>query len=361
MINSENKLLVEAKDFKPSFKDWKIDGAYNPAAIRLPNKKIMLYVRVSERAVKDKGSLLKCPIIISEEEYKTNYQRIKRKDIIRLGNKGEIYLKNGTCKLPNMSHFKSVLLDETGLHIEKIDNTPKFTGMPHDGDYGVEDPRIVRIGERYLMTYVGVSQDEGVSSYLATSEDMIKWKRMGIIFREQNKDVSLFPQKIKDHYVAFNRPESAFYFSKPSIWISYSPDLIYWGRDKNLMRPRPRSWESEKIGAGPPPIKTKQGWLLIYHGVRNVGKGNVYSVGVVLVDLNNPEKVLARTSSKNPLFIPKEIYEKEGTVNNVVFPSGAIPDLNGKDLLLYCGGGDRVVSVKKVRIHDILESMEYYY
>ena len=201
---------------------------------------------------------------------------------------------------------------------------------------------------------------KGVSTSLAVSKNLEKWERKGIIFREQNKDVVLFNEKIKGKYVAFHRPEGFFEFSRPSIWISYSPDLVYWGREKSILQPRRDSWDSDRVGAGAPPIKTKKGWLLIYHGVRRKDDTTFYSAGAVLFDLKNPEKILARSPAKKPLIEPMKNYEKTGFMNNVIFPTGAIIDLKGKDLLIYCGGADSIVSVKKIRIDDILKSMEFY-
>ncbi len=356
----KSKLLLEPKDFKPSFRDWELRGVLNPAAIRLADKKIMLYVRIAENAGAQHGNMIKCPIILGEEKYKVEYEDIEKTEIIRLGRWGEMYLKDGVCRLPTISHFKKVILDESGFNVVEKYDKPVFTGMPGDGEYGVEDPRILKIGNRYLMTYVSISTNEGVSTSLAISKDLKSWKREGIIFREQNKDVVIFPEKIKGKYVALHRPEGFFGFSRPSIWISYSWDLIYWGREKSILRPRGNSWEHERTGAGAPPIKTKKGWLLIYHGVENLGTGRIYSGGAALLDLKNPEKVIARSPAEKALIEPTQAYETKGFIDNVVFPTGAVMDLNKEDLLIYCGGADSVISVKKINIDDILKSMEYY-
>ncbi len=356
----EDKLLLKPEDFKPSFTDWEIKGVLNPAVIRLPNKKILLYVRVAESAVQKEGEMLTCPIMSSEKEYKFDYQKINKGDIVRMGRWGEMYLKDGSCRLPTISHFKRVIIDKEGFNVEEIVQEPVFTGMPGDGDYGVEDPRFTKIGSLYLMTYVSVSINEGVSTSLAVSKDLKKWERRGIIFREQNKDAVIFPEKIKGKYVAFHRPEGFFAFSRPSVWVSYSPDLVYWGRERSILQPREGSWDHRRVGAGAPPIKTKKGWLCIYHGVREYENKNVYSAGAFLVDLKNPEKVLARTPIKKPLIEPNKNYEATGFMNNVIFPTGAISDLNGKELLIYSGGADSVISVRKLGINDIMKSMEYY-
>ena len=355
---TDHKLLLKPEDFKSSLRGMDVEGAFNPAAIRLPNKKIMLYVRVAEgpRKLKRLGS----PIIVSKERYKYKYKierKLKREILARKGN--VLYLRDGVCRLLNLSHFRKVVLNKNGFDVEKIGKRPAFTGLPHDGNLGVEDARIVKVRGKYLMTYVTVSSYEGASTSLAISENLTNWKREGIIFREQNKDVVIFPEKIKGRYVALHRPEGFFSFSKPSVWISYSKDLTYWGEDKSLFHPRSKSWENERIGAGPPPIKTKEGWLVIYHGLKGEGERRKYNAGAVLLSLKNPEKILARTPKTEPLMTPNKSYQKKGYINNVVFPTGIVRDLNEKDLLIYSGGADSITSVEKMPIKKILNSMTY--
>ena len=353
MKEVEDKLLLKPSQFKPSFKGWKIVGVLNPGAERLPEGKIVLYVRVAESVGDFAGGEIKCPVMSSKKEFKAQYQKIERSDIIKRGRWGEMYLKDGTCRLPHISHFKRVILSADGFEVEKIEQKPAFTGIPGEGDYGIEDPRITKIEGKYYMTYVGVSAREGVSTYLAVSNDLMKWKRLGLIFREQNKDVVLFSEKFRGLYVAFNRPESLFEFSKPSIWISYSKDLIFWGRDKNLIRPREGSWEEERLGGGTPPVKTGKGWLMIYHGVRGRDGEKTYSAGALLLAKNNPEKVLARSPANEPLIKPDKRYEQTGYLNNVVFPTDALLSKDGRSLLVFAGGADSVVSVRKIPLENI--------
>ncbi|PIZ83035.1 hypothetical protein COX97_01855 [Candidatus Pacearchaeota archaeon CG_4_10_14_0_2_um_filter_05_32_18] len=358
-MTDKTKILLTPEDFKPSFAKWSILGVFNPGAVRLPNGKIMMYVRISEEGIKHKdGKIFMCPIVTSKNKYGVEYKKILEEEILKTGRWNEVYLKNGTCILPHISHLRRVILNENGFDIEKIEQKPIFAGMPKESDYGVEDPRISEIDGRYYMTYVGVSTSEGVSTYLAVSDDLKKWNRLGLIFREQNKDVVLFPEKINGEYVALNRPESLFSFSKPGIWISYSKDLIYWGKDSNLMRPRgPETWEADRIGAGCPPIKTSKGWLVIYHGVSEEKDRLFYSVGVVLLDLKNPKKIIARSDPKTPFILPDKKFEKEGYINNIIFPTVAIPTLDGKSLLIYSGGADRIVSVRKISFKEIFKHL----
>jgi len=340
----EEKLLLEPRDVKPSVRGWVVSGVLNPAAIRLPNKKIMLYARVAEMPKEHKGTDLKCPVIVSTSTIKKKGYKLSSRNITKgmvLGEEDNvIYLKDNTCRLKTSSHFRRIILDKTGFEVESIDELPVFTGTAEEGQFGVEDPSITKIGDKYYMAYVSVSLNEGVCTSLAVSSNFKKWKRMGIIFREQNKDVTLFPEKIKGMYMALHRPEGFFEFSRPSIWISHSNDLIYWGREKSIMQPRPNSWETERLGAGTTPLKIKEGWLEIYHGVKMGKDSKIYSAGAVLLDKSDPTKII-------------------GFVNNVVFPSEGIPDLDGKHLLVFSGGGDSVTTVKRVAIDDILKHMTF--
>jgi beta-1,2-mannobiose phosphorylase / 1,2-beta-oligomannan phosphorylase len=353
-----DKLLLTPVEFKPTFPDWEVQGVLNPGGMRLPDGRIVLYVRVAESPINNRKDRIKCPVIVDGNNYQGGSDEFSIKKIeSRDGN--IIYIKKGQCRLMNISHFRRVFLKSDGFTIEKIEERPAFTGMAGHSEYGVEDCRITKIGNEYYMTYVIVSKQNGVSTSLAVSNDLLKWKRLGIIFQEQNKDVVLFPEKIKGLYVALNRPESSFDFSKPSIWISYSPDLIYWGKEKAILRTRDNSWEDVRNGAGPPPIKTEKGWLLIYHGVVTKNGNNTYRAGAALLDLSNPEKILARTPPDNPLISPSAKHEKTGFMNNVVFPTTAIPTEDNKDLLIYSGGADSVITVKKIGLDFILKSMRY--
>jgi len=351
------KILLKPEDIKPSFHSWNVKGVLNPGGERMLDGRIMLYARVAETVKEKYKTKYVCPRFSSKNEIA--YEKLGNKDILKKGNSKEIYLKDGLCRLPTISHLRKVILDKSGTKIEEISDKMDFFGTEGEGEYGIEDARITKIGNKYYMTYVGVSTNEGVSTYLASSENMENWNRLGLIFREQNKDVVLFPEKIGGKYVALNRPESNFNFAKPGIWISYSKDLIYWGKESNLIRPRENSWEGNRIGGGCPPIKTSKGWLVIYHGVKDKEEdGRVYSAGVVLLDLKNPEKIIARSSIKVPLIKPILNEEKYGFIDNVVFPTAAVLTLDKKSLLIYSGGADRVVSVRKIKIKDIFKHLK---
>jgi len=352
-LEISEELLLKPYIFKPSFPRWQVKGIFNPAAVRMPNKDIMLLIRVAESPSCDLK--YKYPVIVSRGKYKVRLRSIDKKDFKE--KKGNlIFLNDGTSRLVTLSHFKKIILDKNGFDLKAIYHKPIFYGKKGYENLGVEDPRITKINSKYLMTYVAVSIEEGICAALAISRNLKKWKRKGVIFPDQNKDVVIFPEKIKGKYVALHRPHGSLDFSNPSIWISYSKDLVYWGNEKEILFPRENSWEETRIGPGGPPIKTDKGWLLIYHGKN---KSGTYSAGAALLGLKNPGRIIARSPIDKPLFKPTSMFEKKGFVNKVVFPTGVVEDLDGESLLVYSGAADSYITVKKILIKDILDSLEY--
>ncbi|MFH1710834.1 MAG: hypothetical protein ABH840_00820 [Nanoarchaeota archaeon] len=373
----KEKVLITPSMIKPSLPGLEVLGTFNPGATRLPNGDIVLYVRVMEKLVNSEDKkYLYSPRMIGENDYRMKIDKFDKK-MVKVESELDFVFKDGRKRLTFISHFRRVVLDKSGFRIKSIENKPSFYGLKWDGELGVEDSRITKINGLYVMTYVSLSLDENVSTSYAISNDCIKWYRRGIIFGEQNKDVVMFPEMINNMYVAFDRPEGTFQFSLPHIWISYSENLEFWGEPKSIAISKEGEWDYSRNGAGPPPIKTKDGWLFLYHvvaeyeDVKNLFKGEkikagltdeagqkyVYSVGAVLLDLKNPSKVIAR--APGPVLIPDRPYEK-GTFENksVVFPTGMMLDENGRDILIFSGGGDVVVSVKKVAIEDIMNAMK---
>jgi len=206
---------------------------------------------------------------------------------------------------------------------------------------GVEDPRITMFDGKFYMTYTAYSPI-GVRVSMAESENLITWKRLGILIPdENNKDTALFPQKIGGRYCLLHRRE-------PDIWLAYSDDLLHWTDHEKIMGPVANTWEHTKIGISGPPMLTEQGWLLIYHGV---DQGKVYRQGVALLDLANPAKVKGRCGM--PILEPDEPWEIKGDVPNVVFSCGQA--IKEGVVYLYYGGADRVMAVATAPLEDLLK------
>ena len=213
----------------------------------------------------------------------------------------------------------------------------------------LEDPRITAIDDVYYITYVGYS-DYGCVTILARTQDFENYTRVAVMTLPDDKDVVLFPTKIDGRYAKLDRPMTR----PPSvgdIWISFSPDLIYWGDPRPVMKPRPRKWDSYKIGAGAPPIETPQGWLEIYHGVRTTAAGLLYRLGAVLLDLQEPWRVIGQASEA--ILSPLNSEDLIGNVGNVVFACGAILEDDG-ELKLYYGAADHVMCLATAPMDDVI-------
>lgn len=356
-MKKEANLLITPEMIKPSSKDLKVIGTINPAAVRSRDGKIVLYVRVIEQLKKlEDKSYFYSPRMIGESKYEIKIDRFSKK-IVESGSDFDILFKDGTKRLTFISHLRRVVLDESGMNLISIDKKPSFYGTVHDAELGVEDPRIIEVEGRYVMTYVSLSRKENISTSIAFSEDLINWERKGIIFGEQDKDVVIFPEKVKGWYMAFDRPEGNFQFTPPHIWVAQSDDLLCWGKLKSISVFKKGEKDYGRIGPGCPPIKTKHGWLLIYHTVEEEkDKSFTYSASAALFDLNDPRKIISNSES---IILPNMDYELKLYQNKrIVFPTGIVVDKNGKDLLVYSGGGDVVTSVRKISIDKIMKALK---
>jgi len=240
-----------------------------------------------------------------------------------------------------------------GLHFE-VDRKPVMTPALEGPwalweENGIEDPRITRIDGVYYVMYTACSR-YGHYIALARTEDFQHYERMGVVSGPGNKDGVLFPEKINGLYARLDRP---FGNGVGSIWVSYSPDLIHWGRSERAFPPRARYWDSYRIGASCPPIRTDRGWLEIYHGVKMTSAGPIYRAGAAMLDLDNPAKLLGR--SLIPLLSPREEYERVGDVGNVVFASGAVVEDDG-EVKLYYGAADTSICVATGPLELFIES-----
>lgn len=232
--------------------------------------------------------------------------------------------------------------------------------------YGMEDPRLVEIDHQTFISYVVLSTHfrnrPEVFSALATTTDYHEFTRLGIITGRgaDNKDVVFFPEKLnykasneqeKMTYLSLHRPStwvgSAYGVDMPSIWLGEGESLKSSEKHTLLLKPE-REWEALKVGAGVPPIRTRNGWLIIYHGVSN---DRVYSAGAALLDLKEPNKILGRT--KKPILQPEEPYERFGDVSNVVFPTGAC--IIDGELFVYYGGADKVCCLAKADLGALVD------
>lgn len=233
---------------------------------------------------------------------------------------------------------------------------PEFVMTPSEEEpfktyeaLGIEDPRISFMDGVYYIMYTAYSR-HGARLALAKTTDFQTYDRIALISQPDNKNGVLFPKKINGRYARLDRPFSGVY---GAMWVSYSDDLIAWYDSEVVMTPRPGYWDTDRIGAGVPPIELDYAWLEIYHGVKNTSFGPIYRMGAVLLDLENPAQVIARSAV--PILSPREMYERVGDVGNVVFACGAVVE-DDNTLKLYYGASDTHICVGTARVTDIVDT-----
>ena len=279
--------------------------------------------------------------------------------------------------------YLGLATSEDGIHFVRQSDKPLISPDVDGADGGgVEDPRLVKIDDYYFLTYAsrvfapgqywredkeyfGFQPKAGpkvliyndTETHLAVSKDLIKWKKLGRITdsRHDDRDVVLFPEKINGKYVKLSRAMDKYGRpypnEKPSIWISFSDDLLEWPREEELFYQGKEDWEGEKVGGSCPPIKTPYGWLFIYHGVSSKDKN--YRVGAMLLDLQNPRKILAKT--KKFIMEPEYPYEKNGFYSGCVFPTGIVEIKD--EYYIYYGAGDQCICLCTINKEELLQGL----
>ncbi len=240
----------------------------------------------------------------------------------------------------------------------QIDSHPTLSADPEhfpEEIWGIEDPRITYVPElsRYAVVYTAYTR-EGPGVALAFTEDFAHFERYGLIMQPEDKDAALLPHRIGGHWALIHRPVGAL---GAHMWISYSSNLRHWGSHKLMLEARLGGWwDANRIGLSPPPIETPQGWLVIYHGVRQNAAGSIYRLGLALFDLHTPERCLKR--SDEWIFGPEESYERDGDVDNVIFPCGCNLAADGDTLYLYYGAADSSIALATGSVFALLEWLE---
>ena len=224
--------------------------------------------------------------------------------------------------------------------------------LSFDGDYGY-DPRVTFIDDHYYVTWC--NGYHGPTIGIAWTDDFKTFHQLENAFLPYNRNGVLFPRKIGGRFAMLSRPSDTGHTAFGDIFYSESPDMEYWGRHRHVMAPAPfevSAWQCMKIGAGPVPIETSEGWLLIYHGVLRSCNGYVYAFGSALLDLEEPWKVIVRSGQY--LISPREIYERTGDVPNVTFPCAALHDPDTGRIAVYYGCADTVTGLAFGYIPEIV-------
>jgi predicted GH43/DUF377 family glycosyl hydrolase len=340
----ENPILTP-EAVVPSRSELEVVGVFNPAVTR-HDADVVLLLRVAEAAPASAAEIT-APVFDAQR----GQLEIKR---WRRGAKGldasdpRVVTIGGQAWLTSLSHLR-VARSTDGIHFD-VEQTPAlFPATPYES-FGVEDPRITHMDGVYWINYTAVSP-HGIATALASTTDFRTFRRHGIIFPPNNRDVTIFPERIDGRYVALHRPMPEG-IGQPAIWSASSGDLLSWGAHRLVATAREGTWDDAKIGGGAVPVRVKAGdteaWLAIYHGVTR--SPMTYSLGALLLDLRDPSRVLAR--SRTPILAPEAPYEREGFFGGVVFTCGLLVD--GDQLWIYYGAADGVTAVAVLSMADIL-------
>jgi beta-1,2-mannobiose phosphorylase / 1,2-beta-oligomannan phosphorylase len=329
--------------------DLKVVGVFNAAVIRHDGD-VVLLLRVSETpkgipsnevaaAVYDPGSNL-----LEIKRWSRDAPDLDLSDPRSIDTEGKTWLTS-------ISHLR-VARSTDGIHFE-VEPAPAMSAENEYESYGIEDPRITLIDDTYWINYTAVSP-LGITTGLASTRDFKSFERHGLIFSPPNRDVTIFPEKIGGQYVALHRPMPEG-LGKPAIWIATSPDMLSWGSHRYVAGARHASWDDEKIGGGAVPFRVNtggvNGWLEVYHGVTEAS--TTYSLGALLLDADDPGKVIAR--SPEPILAPETPYEREGFFGGVVFTCGLIAE--GDLVRIYYGAADGVMAVADLSLKEILAGL----
>jgi len=227
-------------------------------------------------------------------------------------------------------------------------------GKPFNPNYAY-DPRLVEIDGVYYIIWC--TDFGGAALGLGMTTDFKKFTRLENPFPPFNRNGVLFPQKVNGRYLLLSRPSDSGHTLFGDIFLSESPDLRHWGRHRRVMAKGGSGWwQSTKIGSGPIPIETDEGWLLFYHGVCTTCSGYVYSMGAALLDISNPSRVLYRSAEH--LLTPEQPYETTGFVPNVVFPCATLHDAPTGRIAIYYGAADTCVALAFAQADELIEYMK---
>ncbi|WP_179394137.1 glycoside hydrolase family 130 protein [Lacticaseibacillus absianus] len=338
--------LVTPADVRPSRPDFEVVGAFNGAVAKFGDETIML-LRVAERPIQQPGQLL-TPVYDAEKDttevVKLDPAAYDLSDSRVIRPKGE---NAEFAYLTSLSHIRCAR-SRDGQHFT-VDDQPFI--YPHDAyeTFGIEDPRCTQIGDTYYINFSAVSK-MGICVQLVSTKDFAHYQDEGIMFLPDNKDVAIFEGTASGRYWTLSRP------TVPStgvhdVWISASTNLHDWGGHRFLFTGSRDGWDNGRVGAGMPPFLTQAGWLEIYHAAN---KQNQYCLGAMLLDRDDPTKILARTAA--PIMVPSAPYETDGFFGDVVFTCGGI--VEGDRLTLYYGAADTRMAAAELSIQEILGALK---
>ncbi len=355
---SEARLLSPA-DIAPSRDDVEVIGVFNPGVI-YTEEEVLMFARVAERPLEKRREFTGLPHWTTDGRYAVDW--VANAELQQIDPRVVKTKADDCLRLTSVSHLR-VFRRKLGSSDDWSQGLLFLPESPSE-EFGIEDARVTRIDQTYWITYVAVSR-AGAATALASSEDMLTFQRHGLIFAPENKDVVLIPQQINGIYYALHRPNPNSHFSPPQIWLAQSHDLIHWGGHEPLIAGC-QLWEGDRIGSGAPPILIDEGWLMVYHGCSRCtsdtprGQVGVYSAGLVLLDRDDPSRVLARSSA--PMMSPVNIYETTGFVPNVVFPTAMLRSGEngaGEHIDVYYGSADTCIAFAQFSKQALMDSLHW--
>lgn len=343
-VRAAQNPILGPEDVKPSRPDFEVIGVFNAAAARY-GRKVILLLRVAERPINSRADVVLSPI------YDVEAQDIIIREFSRSDPRNDfldprLIVRPKETYLTSISHLRLARSDD-GVRFQ-VAGAPAIQAANGYETFGIEDPRITQIDGTYYIDYIGVSP-LGVTTCLAVTRDFESFARHGVIFHPDNKDVAIFSSAVAGRHYALHRPHSSL-FRRNDIWLAESPDLVCWGNHRYLMGTRDGFWDELRIGAGAPPVRVAEGWLEIYHGA---DRNNRYCLGAVLLDADQPWKIIAR--SQSPLFEPQAAYERSGFFGNVVFTCGLL--FENDALKLYYGAADTFICYAEIPLADVYENL----
>ena len=345
---AQNPILTPAM-VPPSRPDLDVIGVFNPAVTRHEGD-VLLLMRVAEAARGASEWEVSAPVYHSEAA-RLEIKRWRRDASGVDSSDPRTVTVDGSTWLTSISHLR-VARSTDGIHFD-VEPAPALSAATAYESFGIEDARITLLDGTYWINYSAVSP-HGIATALASTTDFRTFQRHGIIFPPNNRDVTIFPDRIDGRYIALHRPMPEG-IGQPAIWLASSSDLISWGGHRLVASARERRWDDAKIGGGAVPIRVRVGdrdaWLAIYHGVTR--SPLTYSLGALLLDARDPARVIAR--SRDPILSPDAPYEREGFFGSVVFTCGVLRD--GDVVRIYYGAADGVTAVADVSLDDIMAGL----
>ena len=353
--------LLSPGDVPPSGERFRVCGVLNPAVTEHRGRTVVI-ARVAEEPTEHRPGSCASPRVDAEAGRVVDYLPADRcnADDPRVYAVGPDRL----LRLRFISHLRVMTADDP----YRLDPADAVIIEPEGEyeEYGIEDPRVTRIGSTYYITYVAVSR-HGVATALMSTTDFESFARHGIIFCPDNKDVLLLPEKIAGSYVAIHRPMHKMPFCPPQMWLARSLDLLHWGAHEPLFgggrvvgvpqdTPEGDDAHADRVGGSTPPIATDAGWLTLYHGSERPADGRTvgrYTAGALLLDRQNPSRILAR--SREPILVPEADFETAGYVDQVIFPTALIDRDDRYEV--YYGAADQYVGVCGLEKRAVTESL----